>query len=201
MPHMVTRILTADNADGRGSRTRGSPSSGVIRAICGAIVEFGRKLRSSLFPHSTNLAIQRRNVFNVLTISSAALPRRVVRGLSGFGLAALCACTQLKSTAPRTQLARYEFTQPQMGVAFRIVLYAGSESKAESAAAAAFNRIKELNAIMSDYEPDSELSRLSATAGQRVDVPLSPDLWTILERSQALARRTAGAFDASVAPV
>ncbi|MBM3837912.1 MAG: FAD:protein FMN transferase [Verrucomicrobia bacterium] len=115
-------------------------------------------------------------------------------------LTALGSCTHLNTPIRETALARHEFTQPQMGVAFRIVLYAPSASKAEGAAAAAFNRIKELNAIMSDYETESELSRLSRTAGQGAEAPLSPDLWTILERSQALARRTGGAFDVTVGP-
>jgi thiamine biosynthesis lipoprotein len=109
-------------------------------------------------------------------------------------------CSSLKSSAPDAALNRYEFTQAQMGVAFRMVLYAPNDSAAEDAATAAFNRIKELNGIMSDYDPDSELSRLSRTAGQGVDVALSPDLWTILERSQALARRSGGAFDVTIGP-
>jgi thiamine biosynthesis lipoprotein len=117
-----------------------------------------------------------------------------------FCVVLLCSCAHLKSTAPDTPLGRYEFTQPQMGVAFRMVLYAPNEAKAESAAAAAFNRIKELNAIMSDYETDSELSRLSRTSGQGIEVALSPDLFAILERSQALAQRSGGAFDVTVGP-
>ncbi|MBI4657297.1 MAG: FAD:protein FMN transferase [Verrucomicrobia bacterium] len=87
-----------------------------------------------------------------------------------------------------------------MGVAFRVVLYAPDASVAERAAMAAFARIKELNGVMSDYDPQSELSRLSQTAGQGVEVPLSANLWTVLNRSQTLARRTRGAFDVTVGP-
>ena len=61
--------------------------------------------------------------------------------------------------------ARYEFSRPQMGVPFRMVLYAATEADAATAAKAAFNRIAQLNDIMSDYDPDSELSRLSKTSG------------------------------------
>src|SRR6266513_5019086 len=62
-------------------------------------------------------------------------------------------------------LQRFEFNEPQMGLPFRIVLYAPDKPTAEAAAHAAFDRIKQLNAILSDYEDDSELSRLSRTAG------------------------------------
>jgi len=98
-------------------------------------------------------------------------------------------------------LARFEFTQPQMGLPFRIVLYAADQTAAESAARAAFARIRQLNDILSDYDTDSELSRLSRTAGEGRAVPVSADLWFALERSQALAARTDGAFDPTVGPI
>ena len=98
-------------------------------------------------------------------------------------------------------LSRFEFTQPQMGLPFRIVLYAADQAAADSAAHAAFARISQLNDILSDYDTDSELSRLSRTAGESRAVPVSADLWFCLERSEALAARTGGAFDATVGPL
>jgi thiamine biosynthesis lipoprotein len=97
-------------------------------------------------------------------------------------------------------LERCEFHQTEMGVPFRIVLYAPSTNAAASAAAAAFARIKELNDIMTDYDSDSELSRLSQTSGQNQAVPVSADLWTVLNRAQELAERSRGAFDVTVGP-
>ncbi|HEX7859616.1 MAG TPA: FAD:protein FMN transferase [Verrucomicrobiae bacterium] len=88
-----------------------------------------------------------------------------------------------------------------MGVPFRVVLYAEDEAQAEAAATAAFARIAELNAIMSDYETDSELSELSRSSEQRSpEVQLSEDLWKVLERSQELAYATEGAFDITAGP-
>ncbi len=98
-------------------------------------------------------------------------------------------------------LTRFEYTQPQMGVPFRIVLYAGDKPSADAAAAAAFARIKQLNDTLSDYDTDSELSRLSQTAGLGRVVRVSNDLWRMLERSQQLARETDGAFDITCGPV
>ena len=97
-------------------------------------------------------------------------------------------------------LGRFEFTQPQMGVPFRIVLYATNQAGAESAAHAAFARISELNDLLSDYDTDSELSRLSRTAGPGHAVAVSDDLWRVLQQSQALAARSGGAFDVTVGP-
>jgi thiamine biosynthesis lipoprotein len=87
-----------------------------------------------------------------------------------------------------------------MGVPFRIVFYASDSLKAATAAEAAFQRIRQLNDIMTDYEMDSELSRLSLSSDQADLVRVSPDLWLILQRAQALAERTGGAFDVTVGP-
>jgi thiamine biosynthesis lipoprotein len=87
-----------------------------------------------------------------------------------------------------------------MGVPFRIVLYAPDKEHAQAAAKAAFDRVAELNEIMSDYETNSELSVLSASAGQGKAVKLSPELWLVLSRAQALAEESGGAFDITVGP-
>ena len=99
-----------------------------------------------------------------------------------------------------TPLTRFEFSEPQMGLPFRMVLYAPDSSSADAAARAAFDRISELNGILSDYDTDSELSRLSRTAGEGRAIPLSPDLWLVLERAQEIAAETDGAFDVTVGP-
>jgi thiamine biosynthesis lipoprotein len=88
-----------------------------------------------------------------------------------------------------------------MGVPFRIVLYAPDKSSADTAVEAAFTRIQQLNDILSDYDTDSELSRLSQTAGQGRAVRVSEDLWRVLVRSQQVARETDGAFDITCGPM
>jgi len=97
-------------------------------------------------------------------------------------------------------LARFEFTEPHMGTRFRIILYAADEATAKRASAAAFRRIAELDGIMSDYQPTSELMRLCAKAGDQ-PVPVSPDLFDVLSRSQEIAGQTDGAFDVTVGPI
>jgi len=88
-----------------------------------------------------------------------------------------------------------------MGVPFRIVLYAKTELEAKTASDVAFARIKQLNDILSDYDPDSELSKLSRTSGSGQKIKLSDDLWLVLQRAQDLAERSDGAFDVTVGPV
>jgi FAD:protein FMN transferase len=98
-------------------------------------------------------------------------------------------------------LERHEASQLHMGVTFKLVFYAPDHETANLAAEAAFARVAELNKVMSDYDPESELSRLSATAGTGRAVPISADLMQVLAHSQDMAQRTNGAFDVTVGPL
>jgi thiamine biosynthesis lipoprotein len=113
----------------------------------------------------------------------------------------LAAAVAGRTAAPNgAALERFEFSEPQMGVPFRVVFYAPDPATATNAARAVFARIRALNDVLSDYEFDSELSRLSRTAGRGETVPVSAELWTVLHRAQDLAQRTGGAFDITVGP-
>jgi thiamine biosynthesis lipoprotein len=96
---------------------------------------------------------------------------------------------------------RFIFEKAEMGVPFRITLYAADEATARAATDAAFDRVEVLNSILSDYDPDSELSRLSQTSGQGRAVPVSKDLWHVVELSQRIAEQTDGAFDITIGPL
>jgi thiamine biosynthesis lipoprotein len=95
---------------------------------------------------------------------------------------------------------RFEFTETHMGSEFKVVLYTTDESLARSASRAAFARIAVLDAILSDYQPDSELMRLCDQAGG-APVGVSADLFDVLDRSRLMYERSGGAFDVTVGPV
>ena len=88
-----------------------------------------------------------------------------------------------------------------MGTAFRIVLYAPDAETADQASARAFQRIDELDRILGDYDPSSEISQLSSAAGSGRWISVSDDLWTVLVHSHALAIETGGAFDVTIGPL
>jgi len=140
---------------------------------------------------------------STLPESPSRLPARgmwkpLLEGVSLWGtLLALCLAP---GPAKGDELARFESTQIEMGVPFKIILYAPDKTAAKGALAAAFSRIGELNRILSDYDPHSELSRLSGTGPSPQPVPVSDDLWTVLAASQKLAQKTDGAFDVTVGP-
>lgn len=99
------------------------------------------------------------------------------------------------------QDSRFVFSHRKMGTEFRVIMYAGSQEQAKTASQAAFNRIDALNAILSDYEPESELNKLSSTSGKGYAVPVSSDLWKVMARAQHFAESSSGGFDVSVGPL
>ncbi|MDG3003976.1 FAD:protein FMN transferase [Paludisphaera mucosa] len=87
-----------------------------------------------------------------------------------------------------------------MGSSFKILLYSTDETAARRASRAAFDRIARLDAVLSDYDVDSELSRLSAASGGP-PVAVGPELFDVLERSRYWYDRTEGRLDPTIAPV
>ena len=77
-------------------------------------------------------------------------------------------------------------------------MYATDDSSARGVARAAYDRIAELEDVMSDYRAESEVRRLAALPG--VSVPVSADLFAVLARALELWRRSDGAFDPTVGP-
>lgn len=107
-------------------------------------------------------------------------------------LAALTGC------APQVQ--RYQYTQKHMGVEFGMVLYAPSAEAAELASQAAYARIAELDALLSDYDPASELSKLSQSSGSGTAFKVSPDTMVVLRHALEVSRKSDGAFDVTIGP-
>ena len=114
-------------------------------------------------------------------------------------LAAVLFLTACRSAPPAKPLQRFEFSHPAMGTLMTITLYAPDSVAAKSAAVAAFQRIDALEDIMSDYQADSELLRL-CDQPFGTPVPVSKDLFDVLQRAQEMSRLSDGAFDVTVGP-
>jgi thiamine biosynthesis lipoprotein len=87
-----------------------------------------------------------------------------------------------------------------MGTLVKITVYTPGEQAARRAFRAGFDRIRALDAILSDYKPDSELSRLTSVA-VRTAAPVGRDLFAVLSAAQEIAVATEGAFDVTKGPV
>lgn len=123
--------------------------------------------------------------------------RQILRSLIAW-LLLVQAANPTQADEPR--LARFSFAEPHMGTQFQIILYAPDEAQAKKAADAAFRRIADLDAMMSDYKPESELMRLCKKAGGG-PVEVSPELFFVLARGQEVSKLSDGAFDVTVGPL
>lgn len=112
----------------------------------------------------------------------------------------VCQGEEPQPTAP---LERFVFVQRQMGMEFHLIVYAPGEKAANDAADAVYSRVRELNEIFSDYQPESELNFLCKQSGNRPGepVPVSSELCSILRTSLALSKKSDGAFDVTVGPL
>ena len=96
------------------------------------------------------------------------------------------------------QLERFQDARFHMGTKFQIIVYAANESAAATALESAFARIGALDDSLSDFKPDSEVSRLSAASPAKRSVNF--DVFRVLARAQHISKITDGAFDVTVGP-
>lgn len=87
-----------------------------------------------------------------------------------------------------------------MGTAIRVELWADEHRAGEAAAAAVMEEMHRIDRQMSPHKPASELSRINREAAQRA-VPLSDEMYRLVERALHYSRLSGGAFDISYAAV
>jgi len=88
-----------------------------------------------------------------------------------------------------------------MGAPWKIKVFAVDQPTGETAVDAALDEVERLDKVLSDYDPASELSRLSALAPMQEPVKVSDDLWAVLEAAELFREKSDGAFDIAVGPL
>ena len=96
--------------------------------------------------------------------------------------------------------ARFEFSHSSMGTLFTIAGYGFDSLLAKETANAAFSLIDRFNLIMSDYNPESELMQLCRTSGSGNYIPVSGELFNVLQESLFWSRWSEGIFDITIGP-
>ncbi len=109
----------------------------------------------------------------------------------GFAIHAALAAAVVAQPAV-TDRARY-----LMGTVCRIAAAHPEPGRAAALAEEAFAEIARWEAILSDYDPESELSRLNASAASG-PFACSPELFAFLAEGASLAASTSGSFDPTV---
>ena len=74
-------------------------------------------------------------------------------------------CLLLFFTGSAQTMERYRYEEPKMGSPFQIILYSPDSAGVYKIANKAFKLVDSLNMIFSDYEKESELTKLSKDNG------------------------------------
>ena len=115
--------------------------------------------------------------------------------LASLSLAMLATTLGSAQTSSFVHQKRYA-----MGTVFEIVIYDDDLPLADAAARAALDEAVRLDDVMSNYKPESELSRLNRAAHFR-PVRISHELYEVIDQSLSYSRNSDGQFDISVGPV
>jgi thiamine biosynthesis lipoprotein len=86
---------------------------------------------------------------------------------------------------------------PAMGTDFTLYIYAADATEADREAERVFAIVDRLESLLSNYQPQSELSRINANASGRA-VTTDPETFRFLKESIAWSARSDGAFDITV---
>ncbi len=87
-----------------------------------------------------------------------------------------------------------------MGTSVQIAAFGADEAARRAAIAEAFGAIQEVDRLMSNYRPDSELALINARAATE-PVKVSDPMFAVLEAAQEVSTRSTGAFDVTVGPL
>lgn len=107
-----------------------------------------------------------------------------------------CAQPRIAPSTDSPTEVQARFTQLVMASPMRITVNARDAEHARTAASAAYARAIEVENALSDWQPNSAVSRLPEHAGQPTVV--TGDLATALECSSAVQQATDGAFDPAI---
>jgi FAD:protein FMN transferase len=102
--------------------------------------------------------------------------------------------------APGPALLRLEKSADAMGSTYTIALYGTDRIKMEAAADAAFEEVRRLDELLSNYKPESEWSEVNRNAATR-PVKVSPELFGLIQACLEYSRQSEGAFDITVGPL
>ena len=120
------------------------------------------------------------------------------RFLPSFIFFLLLICANISVTA---QLKKYVFEAEKMGSPLRIIMMCDDSTKAALLAKQAYALTDSINAIISDYDTSSELSRLNSSSGSAAPIVVSPLLLRLIWHAGMAHHHSRGAFDASIGPL
>ncbi len=91
-------------------------------------------------------------------------------------------------------------TEPIMGTDVTITVVARSIEEGEAAIEAGMAELRRLDAMMSLYKDDSEITRVNLAAGKN-PVKVSPEMIELVEQAAKVSKLSGGVFDVTIGPL
>ncbi len=131
-------------------------------------------------------------------VSGHAARNGRVRAVTGRVLVLAIILFALHGTAADTG-AQQLFTRvhPAMATDFTLYLYASDKAAADREADRVFGIVDDVEQLLSNYRPQSELSRINREAGRHM-ITTDPETFRFLTQSMTWSARSDGAFDITV---
>ncbi len=98
--------------------------------------------------------------------------------------------------APVEEPALHKVDRKLMGTIWAVTIAGGDAERARAASDEALDEVARLETLLSEWKPDSEISRINDNAGLKPQ-PAGPELLACIRASQDVARWSDGAFDIS----
>jgi thiamine biosynthesis lipoprotein len=126
--------------------------------------------------------------------------KRIVIFLFLAVLAGIAVTTEAAPADASSGVLRLEDNLDSMGTTYSVVVYGTDRYKMQSAVELAFDEVRRLDQLLSNYRKDSELSRLKQDAAER-PVKVSKELFDLLSACVRYSEASEGAFDITVGPL
>jgi FAD:protein FMN transferase len=134
--------------------------------------------------------------------SSTAIAQNMTHRL-GLSILIVTICLAMAPTAKGQSsgaAVRYEASHPAMGTVYTVVAYGQDRAALAETVDRVFDEIDRLDARMSNYKPESELSTVNREAATH-PVACSPELFALVQYSWRASEQSGGDFDITVGPL
>jgi thiamine biosynthesis lipoprotein len=92
---------------------------------------------------------------------------------------------------------KFVYTNTAMGTIVTVFLWGDDEAKAAKAADAVFGEMRRIDAMMTTWTPDSEVSKVNQAAGVK-PVVVGAETFKVIARAYDVSKRSGGVFDITV---
>ena len=208
-PVTITRVLMSGDlknanvlftaAGGEGSEREASlalrHAAGFLRS------ELAQRLQTRATPQ---LAFQidrgRKSAERIENLLTRIKKRTKTVSILGIAVLGLACGGQQRVYAEAEAAARYEASFSSMGTTFTVAAYGEKKGFLASAVQAAIDECKRIDRLLSNYDPDSEISAINRN-GDGEPLRISAEMAQLLEQCLRYSGLSDGAFDVTIGPL